>query len=74
MKYWWKIRIYNGLGQYAISQIETEEGTSEIDAYMDFYKALTGCRIMLEGMSQTKYECLDIHAAFNVMWRTNGSA
>lgn len=68
MKFWWKIRIYNEAGQYGICQIETIEGTNEIDAYQDFYFRLTGCKLLLEGMSQVPFQCLSLGEAFKMLW------
>ncbi len=73
MKWYWKVRLYHPGGHYAIGQISTGEGTREIDAYTDFYHQLTGCKAILEGMSQQAYVCLSIQDAFATIWKREGA-
>jgi nitric oxide reductase large subunit len=70
MKWYWKVRIYDNMsGNYAIGQLVTGRDTREIDHIMDFYRALTGGKMLLEGMSENKFEDIrSIEAAFTSLW------
>lgn len=56
MNWYWKIRIYATSGEYAICQIKTERDLAHIDTIKDFYELITGCKMLLEGMSEKQYD------------------
>lgn len=66
MNWYWKVRIYSPNGQYAFTQVKTNRDLREIDAIQDFYFELTGCKMLLEGMSEAPF---DIHNNFNIIWK-----
>lgn len=51
MKWYWKVRCYTPKGSYYHCIIETDEVLHDIDIIQDFYKSFTGCKMLLEGMS-----------------------
>ena len=53
MKWHWTVRIYNDFGQYAITSIATNRDLKEIDAIQDAYLKMTGCKMLLVGMSES---------------------
>lgn len=65
---YWHVRIYHKSGQYAHTQIKTGDNTHEIDAIQDFYKELTGCRMLLEGMQTSEFNTISLNDAFNMLW------
>ena len=66
MNWYWKVRIYSPNGQYAFAEIMTERRLEQIDAVQDAYKQLTGCRMLLEGMSETSFKQEN---GFSVIWK-----
>lgn len=56
MRWYWKVRIYSPNGQYAFAEIVTDRILSDIDAIQDAYKQLTGCKMLLESMSETSFK------------------
>lgn len=70
MKWYWKVRIYNRTGQYAQACVETEREIFAIDRIQDFYKDLTGCKMLLEGMSESWPTGVGrIGDMFNILWK-----
>lgn len=69
MKWHWKVRLYRDDGNYYFANVETARELVEIDVIQDFYKAMTGCKMLLEGMSETPFECASIADAFSACWR-----
>jgi len=69
MNWYWRVRIYNKAGQYWHGQIITGRNLKEIDGIQDFYGVLTGCRMLLEGMSEQEDPNLgNIQDAFMGLW------
>lgn len=70
MHWYWKVRIYAPDGNYAFAEIKTERTLDAIDAVQDAYLALTGCKMLLEGMSDIPFKKdgggLD---GFHLLWR-----
>lgn len=70
MHWYWKVRIYNTAGDYAIVQIATPSSLRHIDIIEDFYKELTGCKMLFEGMSQQPYDnMLPLKEGFDIIWK-----
>lgn len=70
MKWYWKVRIYRDNGDYYFGQIVTNQVLIEIDTIQDFYLNMTGCKMLLEGMSESPFDCATIAYAFTGCWRT----
>lgn len=71
MNWFWKVRIYNNGGCYGHAQIITGRALREIDTIQDFYKTLTGCKMLLEGMSEHEFEGVNtIQKTFDVLWES----
>lgn len=71
MNWYWRVRIYNKQGQYWHGQIITDRNLREIDSYQDFYAMLTGCKMLLEGMSEQEDPNVGgIQDAFHGLWGT----
>jgi len=69
MNWYWKVRIYNKAGGYWHGQIATAQNLQEIDSIKDFYEVLTGCKMLLEGMSEREDACTgSIQDAFEGLW------
>jgi hypothetical protein len=69
MNWYWHVRIYNKAGQYWRGEIVTGRNLREIDGIQDFYLALTGCKLLLEGMSeQPNPNVASIEEAFLGLW------
>ena len=68
MKWYWRVRLYNLAGMYWHCQVETGRDLQEIDTVKDFYEALTGCKMLLEGMSEGPTELESIKTAFKGLW------
>ncbi len=74
MMWHWKVRIHNATGRYWHGQIQTGRDLREIDGIQDFYFALTGCKMLLEGMSEAPFDGTDpIGKSFRGLWSTNGT-
>lgn len=72
MHWYWKVRIYNLDGNYCHAVVRTERNTQHIDTIQDFYFDMTGCKMLLEGMSESLElfaGIANIHDAFKIMWR-----
>lgn len=69
MKWHWKVRLYRDNGDYYFANVETDRDLREIDTIQDFYKAMTGCTMLLEGMSETPFTCPSLLDAFSGCWR-----
>lgn len=70
MKWHWKIRIYNNKGHYCIGQIATDCNLDLIDNIQDFYEGMTGCRMILEGMSEQPYDGVsELSHVFHCIWQ-----
>ncbi len=65
MKWYWRVRMQSAKGTYCIVQIETAQNLDHISVIQDFYHSLTGCKMILEGMSETPYDLLTPNEAFN---------
>lgn len=71
MSWHWRVRIYNKAGYYWHAQIVTGCNLREIDGLQEFYHTLTGCKMLLEGMSETGYADLaHIQESFEGLWNT----
>jgi hypothetical protein len=74
MNWFWRVRIYNRAGDYWHGEIVTSRDLREIDIIQDFYKTLTGCKMLLEGMRETADgDIAPINASFLGLWNINGS-
>lgn len=71
MNWYWKVRIYDRNGRYWFGQIKTARELREIDTIQSFYQALTGGRMLIDGMSdQRDTNLADINDAFIGLWVT----
>lgn len=52
MHWFWQVRIHNDNGDYCTIFVKTGRNLDEINAIQDFYLEMTGCRMLLEGMSE----------------------
>jgi len=52
MNWYWTVRIYRPDGNYSHVVVKTGRDLREIDTIEDFYRHLTGCKMLLEGMSE----------------------
>lgn len=69
MNWFWKVRIYDRDGHYWHGQIETGRDLAEIDAIQDFYKSLTGCKMLIEGMRDSRDpDVCSIGESFTGLW------
>ena len=68
LKWYWKVRLYNTKGQYGHACVVTERVLGDIDLIQDFYKELTGCKMLLEGMSEAPFSCSYPEVVFNLLW------
>lgn len=66
MKWYWKVRIYSTDGQYAFAEIVTDRILQQIDSIQDAYRQLTGCKMLLEGMSETTFKQDN---GFHIIWK-----
>ena len=70
MSWFWRARIYNDDSHYWHCQIETERNLREIASIQEFYQKLTGCKMVLEGMSEkANPELAAANAAFYGLWK-----
>jgi hypothetical protein len=69
MRWYWKVRIYRDDGHYYFGEIITERRLDAIDTIQDFYLAMTGCKMLLEGMSESSFGIESIAFAFTGCWR-----
>jgi hypothetical protein len=70
MNWYWRVRIHDKDGNYWHAQITTSRNLREIDAIQEFYAILTGCKMLIEGMSEQPDENLGcIQDAFNGLWK-----
>lgn len=71
MNWYWKARCYRPGGDYCIIQIKTERTLYHIHSIQNFYLAVIGERMLLEGMSEEPYQNLkkeDYLYAFLLYW------
>lgn len=69
MNWYWRVRIYNTESNYFYCQIMTDRVLSQIEAIQDFYATMTGCKILLEGMSERPFEgIITIQETFKNLW------
>lgn len=71
MNWYWKVRIYNTQGQYGVGWLKTGRDLREIDTIQDAYFTLTGCKMLLEGMSEEPMNSpllTPIDNAFAIIW------
>lgn len=69
MLWYWKVRIHNKDGHYWHGQVTTGRDLKEIDAIQDAYWMLTGCKMLLEGMSEREFEnTVTLQEAFDGLW------
>lgn len=69
MMWYWRVRIHDKAGNYWHGQIATGRNLQEIDGIQDFYAILTGCKMLLEGMSDREDPNLAlIQDAFEGLW------
>ena len=70
MKWYWRARIYNSIDHYATIWIATNRVLHEIDTIQDFYRALTGCKMLLEAMSEEKPQAYEeeLVQRFKIIW------
>lgn len=70
LNWFWHVRIYNKSGGYWHGQIVTGRNLQEIDGIQDFYRTLTGCKMLLEGMSEREFEGVSfIQESFEGLWK-----
>jgi len=70
MHWYWKVKIYNKDGNYWHGQICTGRDLKEIDGIQDTYYILTGCKMLLEGMSEREDPDVgSIQDAFASLWK-----
>jgi hypothetical protein len=69
MNWYWKVRIYQRDGHYYFGEIKTNRTLIEIDTIQDFYREMTECKMLLEGMSKTSFGILPISEAFQMCWK-----
>ena len=70
MNWFWRVRIYNSDDHYWRCQIETKNDLREIACIQEFYWKLTGCKMVLEGMSEkANSELATAHGAFAGLWK-----
>lgn len=74
MYWYWKVRIYNKAGSYCWANVKTCRDLNDIGIIQDFYFSLTGCKMLLEGMSETEFDCATLEEAFNSCWRQSHQA
>jgi hypothetical protein len=71
MNWYWRVRIYKLNGDYAICQVETPRDLQCIKLIADVYETMTGCRMLIEGMAETKDEQkMSLGDAFKSLWNT----
>ena len=69
MKWYWKVRIYRPDGHYGVGQVETSRNLTHIDTIQNFYLALTGCKMILEAMSENPFVGFSsIHHIFKTLY------
>ena len=69
MNWYWRVRIYNYEGHYWHAQVVTRRELRQIDDIQDFYANLTGCKMLIEGMGETKFEGVALpQEAFKGLW------
>lgn len=69
MMWFWRVRIYNDDGDYWHAQVATGRNLSEIDGMQEFYNTLTGCKMLLEGMSEREHDDLaPLQESFKGLW------
>lgn len=70
MNWHWKVRIHNASGHYGMAQFSTGRELRCVDEAQDFYFTLTGCKMLLEGMSEHPFENVpDLCEVFNILWK-----
>ena len=69
MKWHWKVRLYRDNGDYYHANVVTDRDLEQINTIQDFYLAMTGCKMLLEGMSETPFVCPSLPDAFSGCWR-----
>lgn len=75
MFWYWKVRIHDTNGHCWHGQVATGRDLEEIDALQDAYYALTGCKMLLEGMSEREDENTGtLQEAFAGLWTTRTSS
>jgi hypothetical protein len=75
MQWFWKVRIYSPKGDYSIVEVITTRDLHQIDLMQDFYSTLTGCKMLLEGMSEYRYENLpSINFGFSRLFNLKDSS
>jgi hypothetical protein len=69
MKWYWKVRIYRPDGRYVQCEVVTPQELCHIDKWQDYYLELTGCKMLLEGMSEQSWAGLPtITNGFSKLW------
>lgn len=72
MNWYWRARMYDTEGSYLICQIKTGRQSTQFDAIQDFYANVTGCKILLEGMSDRPHEgVIEVREAFARLWQSS---
>lgn len=71
--WYWKVRIYRPDGHYGITQVKTDRVLSDIDVIQDFYFALVGAKMLLEGMSEQPFAGIEeLGTVYNVLFPKGG--
>jgi len=69
MKWYWKVRLCNPRGDYAHCEIVTDRNLIEIDVIQDFYRQLTGRRMILGGFQEQSYGLPTPEGAFKHLFK-----
>jgi hypothetical protein len=68
MNWYWRVRIYNAKGNYGGTEIMTAQNLTEIATIKEFYETLTGCKMLIEGMSQKESTISRLENVFRTLW------
>jgi len=71
MHWHWKIRLYNVEGFYAHAQVLTPRDPQVIVAFVEFYRELTGCIMLIEAMQEEPWPIRlpQLREAFRAIWQ-----
>lgn len=68
MKWYWKVRLYSPTGNYNTACAKTQPTLCEIAVVQSVYETLTGCKMVIEGMSEEPYDAPTLKDAFAATW------
>lgn len=71
MKWYWEVRLYAPDGHYGHAVVATERQLVEIDIMQGVYRELTGCEMVIEGMSNSPptEQVLTLNECFTLIWK-----